>query len=123
MKDLTGQIDIVNAASFFHLFSWDQQIIVAKRIVSLLRAQPGSLLIGRQVGCADPDNTNDEGQASELYRHNLETWKSLWRQVQEETGTRWEVDGGFEDWTAQSSIMRGFHVVNPIRIWFVVRRV
>ncbi|KAJ5565060.1 hypothetical protein N7513_001302 [Penicillium frequentans] len=124
VRDLTGKLDIINTASFFHLFSWDQQIIAAKRIVSLLRAQPGSLLIGRQVGRADPDDNDDQGKESLLYRHNLETWKSLWKQVQEETGTQWEVEGGFEDWTAYTNdIMTGAHGDNPIRIWFVVRRV
>lgn len=124
VRDLTGKLDIVNTASFFHLFGWDQQIIVAKRIVSLLRARPGSLLIGRQVGCADPDDTNNEGKESLIYRHNLETWKSLWTQVQEETGTQWEVEGRFEDWSAYTKgVMRALHGDNPIRIWFVVRRV
>ncbi|KAJ6017898.1 hypothetical protein N7451_001277 [Penicillium sp. IBT 35674x] len=124
VRDLTGKIDIVNTASFFHLFSRDQQIIVAKRVVGLLRARPGSLLIGRQIGCADPDDTNSEGKESLLYRHNLETWKSLWKQVQEETGTQWEVEGGFEDWSAYTkSAMRPLNGDNPIGIWFVVRRV
>ncbi|KAJ6084241.1 hypothetical protein N7486_011041 [Penicillium sp. IBT 16267x] len=123
VKNLTGKMDIVNAASFFHLFNWDQQVIVAKRIVSLLRAQPDSLLIGRQVGCADPDNADDSGKARELYRHNLETWKRLWRQVQAETGTEWEVEGRLYDLAGTSRKTKGFHGDNHLRFWFVMRRV
>ncbi|KAJ5659293.1 hypothetical protein N7507_005744 [Penicillium longicatenatum] len=123
VRNLTGKLDIVNAASFFHLFNWDQQVIAAKRIVSLLRAQPGSLLIGRQVGCFDPVDPDVINKASEHYCHNLETWKRLWLQVQVETATEWEVDGGLDGWAATSGKIIGFHGSNPIRFWFVVRRV
>ena len=46
LKELDGKMDIINAASFFHLFGRDEQIKVAKRVVQLLKPEV-SLLEGR----------------------------------------------------------------------------
>ncbi|KAJ5632388.1 hypothetical protein N7490_008727 [Penicillium lividum] len=124
VEDLRGKIDIVNAASLFHLFSWDQQVVLAKRIVSLVHAQPGSLIIGRQIGCYDPISPLAKENMPRPYRHNVETWKMLWEQVQAETGTEWEVDAWLEEWGGAGSWMKDYHGdKGTFRIWFVVRRV
>ncbi|KAJ5935203.1 hypothetical protein N7466_004750 [Penicillium verhagenii] len=120
VKTLTDNMDIINAASFFHLFTWDQQITVAKRLVSLLRAQPGSLLVGRQVGRFD---AVDPSEAKGPFRHNMETWKRLWEQVQADTGTKWVVEGWEEEWVDTSNMMKEFHGgMETSRLWFIVRR-
>ena len=41
LKQLDGKIDVVNAASFFHLFDWDGQVKAAKRVVQLLKPVSG----------------------------------------------------------------------------------
>ncbi|KAJ5201844.1 uncharacterized protein N7498_006507 [Penicillium cinerascens] len=123
VQNLTGKVNIVNAASFFHLFSWDQQIVVAKRVISLLAAQPGSLVIGRQVGNADPADPGDKANAPTIYRHNPTTWKQLWEQVGQETGSKWEVECSMEKW---EGLDRSFGKNRDVERWkmkFVVRRV
>ncbi|KAJ6015558.1 hypothetical protein N7540_010149 [Penicillium herquei] len=122
VKQLSNDLDIINAASFFHLFSWDQQITVAKRVVSLLRAQPGSLLIGRHVGRIDPADPEDK--TVEHYRHNIETWKKLWKQVSAETGTEWEVEAWMEEWAGVDQIMKTFlEGMETYKLKFIVKRV
>lgn len=117
-------MDIINAASFFHLFNWDQQITVAKRVVNLLRARPGSLLIGRQVGCLNPVDPDDVENAPRHYRHNDETWRRLWERVGEETGTRWEVGSWIEPWGGLDRVFVKYHGdVETYKMRFVVRRV
>ncbi|CAL5873744.1 uncharacterized protein PFLUO_LOCUS8026 [Penicillium psychrofluorescens] len=120
VKTLTGQVDIINAASFFHLFNWDQQITVAKRVVSLLRAQPGSLLIGRQVGRQDPLNQKADDRH---YRHDPSTWKRLWKQVEEETGTKWDVQAWMEVWQGADRATGSYHGgIETFKLRFAIRR-
>lgn len=120
---LSDKVNIVNAASFFHLFDWNQQVIVAKRIVRLLRAQPGSLLIGRQVGRIDPLDPMDEAVAGSHYQHDPSTWKRLWEQVGGETGTKWEVEAWMEEWTGADKVMRSYHgELQTFKLRFAVRR-
>ncbi|KAJ5895224.1 hypothetical protein N7495_006915 [Penicillium taxi] len=124
VKKLTSKIDIVNAASFFHLFNWDKQVIIAKRLVSLLNAQPGSLVIGRQVGCIDPVDPDDKENTPPHYRHDPASWKRLWEQVMKESNTNWEVESWMEGWEGADKVMKGYHEgVQTFKLRFVVRRV
>jgi len=124
VKNLTGKVNIVNAASFFHLFSWEQQVIVAKRVVSLLVAQPGSLVIGRQVGHAGYVDPDDKVNAPKHYRHNPDTWRRLWEQVGTETGSKWEVECWMEKWEGLDQVFKNYHGGDETyKMRFVVRRV
>jgi hypothetical protein len=123
VKQLTDKINIVNAASFFHLFDWDKQVIIAKRLVKLLHDKPGSLVVGRQVGRLDPPPPEKNHEAGKHYRHNPVTWKQLWGQVGEETGTKWEVETWMEKWAGADSVMKTFHEgLETFKLRFTVRR-
>lgn len=124
VRDLTDKVDIVNAASFFHLFNWNHQITIAKRVISLLHARPGVLLIGRQVGRVDPPEPDEQENAPEHYRHDVASWKKFWECVGRETGTRWEVDAWMENWEGADRVMKNYHGgLETYKLRFVVRRV
>lgn len=92
LNELDGKIDIIHAASFFHLFDGSKQLQVAKRVVELLKPVPGSLIVGRQVGNVNPgEKQRRSGQGSAM-RHDEKSWKDFWGRVGEETGTKWEVN-------------------------------
>jgi hypothetical protein len=99
LKQLNGKMDIVNAASFFHLFDWDDQVKAAKRTVQLLKSVPGSLIIGRQGGKAEAGSFAHVQKEMTAFWHNVESWTKLWKQVGQETGSEWKVDAvlGEED--------------------------
>ncbi|KAJ5788331.1 hypothetical protein N7457_003321 [Penicillium paradoxum] len=123
VKKLTDKIDIVNAASFFHLFNWDQQVLVAKRLVGILHDKPDSLIIGRQVGRVDPPSPEEQA-AGGHYRHDPATWKKLWEQVGAETGTQWEVETWMEKWAGHDKVMKDYHEgLDTFKLRFSVRRV
>lgn len=90
ISQLEGQITLVQADSFFHLFNWMQQLYIGKRIVSFLK--PGTknaIIFGRQAGSfkQEPSST---GRTSP-YLHNQDSFQQLWNEVGKMTGTRWAV--------------------------------
>ncbi|EUC31637.1 hypothetical protein COCCADRAFT_27694 [Bipolaris zeicola 26-R-13] len=99
LKQLNGNIDIINAAAFFHLFDWDDQFKAAKRVVQLLKPVPNALIVGRQGGQPESGTFAHVMKDQTAFWHNPESWKDIWKQVGEETGTKWKVDAvlGEED--------------------------
>ena len=51
---LEGKIDIVYAASVFHLFNWEEQVRMAERVVRTLKPVKGSMMLERQRGNLNP---------------------------------------------------------------------
>lgn len=93
LKELDGSIDIIGASSFFHLFDWQGQKMVALRVAKLLKPQAGSLLVGRQVGNEQAgEHKRGSGEGS-MFRHNSESWRKMWVEVGEELGMRFDVQG------------------------------
>ncbi|KAJ4322970.1 hypothetical protein N0V94_002125 [Neodidymelliopsis sp. IMI 364377] len=98
LQELAGKIDIVHAASFFHLFDWDGQVAAAKKVVRLLNPDSDNLIIGRQAGRLEAgDFTAQVEQTKSRYWHNPESWAKLWKQVGDETGTKWKVEANFDE--------------------------
>ncbi|CAO2651828.1 Nn.00g001110.m01.CDS01 [Neocucurbitaria sp. VM-36] len=99
LNELNGKINIVYASSFFHLFDWEGQIKVAKRVIELLKAESGSLILGRQGGKPVAGDFSHVKKDMTSYWHNVESWTKLWEQVGQETGTEWKVEAalGEED--------------------------
>ena len=89
---LGGKIDIINANSLFHLFTWDEQIRVTSRLVSFVKDKPGSMILGRQVGAVEAGEYRALNEGATTYRHNVDNFRRLWKEVEEKTGSsRWEV--------------------------------
>lgn len=99
LKQLNGQMSIIYAGSFFHLFDWDGQFAMAKRVVELLKPEPGSMLLGRQAGNINPGEYIRAGYNGERkrWRHDPKTWKEMWELVGKETGTKWDVHAEMEE--------------------------
>lgn len=119
VKDFAGQFSFINAMSFFHLFKYETQKIVAKRIVTLLRPQPGSVLVGRHVGHEIPGECDEETMLG--YCHNEQSWKEFWDGIGKETGTKWSVEASQDSWGPL--ISKGFlKMEGRIKLKFKVRR-
>ncbi|KAH4263700.1 hypothetical protein HBI04_148700 [Parastagonospora nodorum] len=95
LKELDGKLNIVHAASFFHLFDWDSQVKAAKRIGQLLKAEPGVMVFGRQGGMPEAGTIGHIQEGKSSYWHNLESWAKMWKQAGDETGIKWEVQSSF----------------------------
>ena len=99
LKELDNKLSIVLAHSFFHLFEWDDQIKAAKRVIRLLKAEPGVIIFGRQGALLKAGSFEHARKEQRAYWHNPESWARMWKQVGDETGTKWEVESslGEED--------------------------
>lgn len=88
---LDGEVDVMHAAMFFHLWGYEKQVRAMKRAVRLLRPVKGSMIIGRQVGCVRPGPVMHMGEGLEIYRHDEKTFREIWERVGWETGVEFEV--------------------------------
>lgn len=112
-------VDVVHCSAFFHLFLLEDQHAAAKQIAKLVKK--GGVIVGRQMGSVKPGDVPAIAEGSLSYRHNVETFDALWREVGEATGTRWKVEGTMD--------MVGVNPNSPVedensrRLLFTVTRV
>ncbi|KAJ5572711.1 hypothetical protein N7450_009695 [Penicillium hetheringtonii] len=95
-KDHDTFEDIIHAAALFHLFDWEDQVILGTRLVKFFKKDASkAMVVGRQIGTLYPRNRaiykNEDVPG--WYRHNLETWQDLWDEIHDKTGTKWKVNG------------------------------
>ena len=106
LAKLKGDVDVVLATHFFHLFSWDMQVTAFKRVIEMLR--PGGWIVGYNIGTREPKEvpvgkTKGSESRNAKYYHDEESFSRMWEQIEEETGTRtqWNVDvsiSSLEEW-------------------------
>jgi ubiquinone/menaquinone biosynthesis C-methylase UbiE len=89
LEELTGKIDVIYASAFFHLFEREDQIKAAKRIIRFLRPEnPKAMIFGRNEG--------PKIVGWEKYVLDAESWRRMWDEVGEATGTRWKTEMDLE---------------------------
>ncbi|KAI9847328.1 MAG: hypothetical protein M1838_000937 [Thelocarpon superellum] len=125
LKGLQGELDIIHIASVLHLFDWDGQIKLVRRLVQLLRSQKGSLVLGRQAGNVEPGLfASRSAPNTSIFRHDPSTFEQMWKQVGLETGTSWHVEAtlgpleGFSRYTEPGEQKDN----STRRLHFIVRR-
>ena len=90
--NLKGKIDIVFASSFLHVWDWDDMVKVVKYLVYMTRPQPGSMVVGKQLGSVNARQYHMPTSSGFNYRHNVESMRRFWQQIGEETETNWKVE-------------------------------
>ncbi|XXG96252.1 hypothetical protein Hte_002533 [Hypoxylon texense] len=92
LKVLDGKMGVIHATSFFHLFTWEDQIRAAIRMVRfLVPHDTEAMMFGRHVGTTTPGDREGAG-GSKRYLHNAESWQKLWDEVGRLTGTSWRTE-------------------------------
>ncbi|KAI0185551.1 hypothetical protein EV127DRAFT_348011 [Xylaria flabelliformis] len=90
LSALDAKMTFIHATSFFHLFTWDDQVRAATRMVRFLHPDRRDvMLFGRQVGTMLPRNNGKAG-SDKVYLHNADSWQQLWDEVGQRTGTKWK---------------------------------
>ncbi|KAK8086414.1 hypothetical protein PG994_001388 [Apiospora phragmitis] len=98
---LDGTVDVIHATMFLHCFDRPTQLRACKRILTLLKNRPGVMIVGKQGGVAKGAGAREHpvkgpmGQVGGVVRtnflHNVDSFKALWDEVGQATGTRWNV--------------------------------
>ncbi|KAF2774193.1 hypothetical protein EJ03DRAFT_322782 [Teratosphaeria nubilosa] len=89
---LEGQVNILGASAFLHLFTYDTQKKVAMALATLLKPQKDSLIVGRQMGSFVPGEYKRRDDDVMRYRHDVESWKKFWKEIGDETGVEYAVE-------------------------------
>ena len=98
LRELDGTIDIIHASSFFHLFSWADQLRTGVRCTALLRRKPGALVFGRQIASQWPgSDPRRVFEGRDVWRHDGASWQRLWEEIGSETGTKWRTEVRMEE--------------------------
>lgn len=84
-------VDVMHCSAFFHLFPLEEQVASAKQLARLIKK--GGVIVGRQVGSVKPGDVPAIQEGSFSYRHDVETFDAMWREVGQATQTRWKVEG------------------------------
>ena len=98
LNSLSGMVDIVIASQLLHLFSWEEQVRVGKRVFSLTKS--GAWFVGYQIGSVSGGrravSTSTGGslyeQTSTRFFRNEQTFKEWWEEVEEQTASKWTVE-------------------------------
>ncbi|THH07312.1 hypothetical protein EW146_g9357 [Bondarzewia mesenterica] len=73
LNPLHGHVSAIHASSFFHLFSEEGQLHLARALAGLLSPAPGSMIFGSHAG------RQEKGfRAPERFTHSPDSWRELW---------------------------------------------
>ena len=97
LDTLVGQMDVVFANSFLHVWDWEDMIEATKRLVSFTKPKKGSIVLGRQLGSVNACSHQMPTKGGSNWRHNAESMERFWRQVGKETGSEWKVEAALDD--------------------------
>ena len=89
--EIKGGMDMVFVGDFFHLWGYEKQFEVCKRVVALLRPQSGSMILGRQVGATESCENQGPAGVGIMFRHNKESFKKMWKDIGDELGISFTV--------------------------------
>jgi SAM-dependent methyltransferase len=102
LKALERKFSVLNATHVIHVFNLDDQKRLLKRFISLLKSEPGVIITGRLTGhlevgyhVASNAKATTKGGDGKIWEHNVDSFKELWREVGDETGTHWDVKAWF----------------------------
>ena len=97
-KNIRGNTDVINASSFFNIFSLEEQFELAIKVVGIVRPRNGSMVLGRQLGSVRPGiyplRRLEEG---ELYRNDVALFSQMWKDVGDAIGTVWSVIASLDE--------------------------
>jgi len=83
LNPLAGRCAVVYASNFFHMFSEENQLHLAKALAGLLSSQPGSMICGEHVGNQKKGTFRKvyAGRELEAFQHCPDSWNAIWDEV------------------------------------------
>jgi len=101
--NLHNRFTIINAASLLHLFPLPTQHRLVQAMIRLLLPQPGSRILGWQLGNPTPMDYFDTTNFTLQYRHNEDSFCEFWAEIGRDTGTKWRVEVCEMSWREETA--------------------
>ena len=76
LNPLHGRVAAIHESSFFHLFSEEKQLGLARALAGLLLPEPGSIIFGLHLGHTEKGSVPEQNYS--LFCHSPATWAELW---------------------------------------------
>jgi hypothetical protein len=97
LLSLAGRIDVMGANHLLHNWDWATQIRGAATMIKLSKV--GAMIVGIQIGTIEEEVmwSPENGKESPML-HNMATFKRVWDEASEVTGTEWDVSSRLRDW-------------------------
>lgn len=86
LAGLAGKLfDMIHAASFFHLFSWDDQVDAISRAFGLLKPKAGSVVFGRQTAVSQAKEVEHPAnkRSGNMFHHDMDSFQRMVKEVGE----------------------------------------
>ncbi|KAJ7183687.1 hypothetical protein C8R46DRAFT_1067637, partial [Mycena filopes] len=80
LAPLHHRVSAIFAERFFHLFPFEQQKDIARRLAPLLIRERGAMVFGRQLGGKAFVATQDDEDLS-VFLHSQESWRKMWEEA------------------------------------------
>lgn len=122
LASIRGQIDIVLVSAFFHLFSWEQQVVVVRILISTMKPIPGSMVIGMHLGSAQPAEHELRSGGPKTFRHSPDTFVKLWMEAAGSKAGLWTVESSLDTIAMVGNERASWAEPNMRRIVFTVTR-
>lgn len=80
LNPLRGHVSAIDATAFFHLFTEDEQLHMARAFAGLLSAEPGSVILGVHTGAREKGAVHKiyKNVEIDMFVHNPESWIAMW---------------------------------------------
>jgi len=101
--ELRGKFTIINASSLLHLFPLPLQHRLVHAMIELLLPQPGSRMLGWQLGNPTPMDYFDTTNFTLQYRHSEDSFREFWAEIGRDTGTSWRVEVCQMEWRDETA--------------------
>lgn len=108
LAEFEKRVTFLNSGFFLHLWDWEGQIQVAKQMTKLVSPERGPLITGVSFGSLSPgewDNNPHGGKP--MFVHDNSSFQQLWKHVEEETVTKWEVYTTLEEAEGFDKVRQG----------------
>jgi SAM-dependent methyltransferase len=122
LKQLEGKMDLMQVGLFLHLFDLEGQTKACERIVALMKPEKGVLIVGQQVGSLEPGPMDESGKIK-MYKHNVESFEKMWKEVGQKTGSEWKVSANIDGGLGINQEKRAWDDPKTRRLVFEIERI
>ncbi|KAF9565194.1 hypothetical protein CPC08DRAFT_759666 [Agrocybe pediades] len=91
LNPLTHKVSAIHASSLFHLFTEENQLLLARRLAALLVPKPGSIIFGQHIGLpvkglrgdarvrmGPEESDSGKTKSFQMFCHSPDSWTKMW---------------------------------------------